>query len=205
MIRIAIQSKGRLSEASEQYLKSTGLSFRPNGRSLITPCTTPNVEILYLRSADIPEYVRRGVADYGIVGRNVLAERKLDLPILRSLNFGQCRLVIAVPKNSLIQSLCDLEGERVATSYPNLLAAYLKTQNVRAAIIPIQGSVEVTPRLNLADAICDLVQSGQTLRDNDLRPLVTVLESEAVLIGNIKTEKNVSLKATLTNVAPYAS
>ncbi|PIZ71444.1 ATP phosphoribosyltransferase [Candidatus Peregrinibacteria bacterium CG_4_10_14_0_2_um_filter_43_11] len=190
-MRIAIQNKGRLSELSIAFLRSSGLSFQPNGRSLITRCDNEDVEILYLRSADIPEYVRRGVADFGIVGRNVLEEKEIDLPILRSLDFGQCRLVIAVPQKSSIQSIQDLEGERIATSYPNTLSCYLKKQGVSASIIPLRGSVEAAPALDLADAICDLVQTGKTLKDNGLTPLVTVLESEAVLITNlhrIKTE-----------------
>ncbi len=184
MIRIAIQSKGRLSDASIEFLRSRGLKFEPNGRSLVTPCANRDVEILWLRSGDIPEYVNRGVADFGIAGANVLAEKGMELEGAEKMDFGFCKLVIAVPGDSGIHSVRDLEGERIATSYPIILSRYLQAQGIRAAIIPLRGSVEIAPRLNLADAICDLVQTGKTLSDNHLKPLVTILESQAILIKN---------------------
>ncbi len=182
MIRIAIQSKGRLSDASIQYLRSKGLTFERSGRKLIARCRNRAVQILFLRSGDIPEYVKRGVAQFGIVGQNVLQESGLDIPVVETLDFGQCRLVIAVPKRSRIKSVQDLGGERIATSYPHLLSRYLIAQGVRAAVIVLRGSVEIAPQLGLSDGICDLVQTGGTLRENNLKPLATVMESRAVLI-----------------------
>jgi len=180
--KIAVQKSGRLAEPSLHFLYSLGLKFKPNGRSLVTPCENHDIDILHLRDDDIPEYVCRSVVDFGIVGENVLYEKNAHVNILKRLGFCPCSLVIAVPKGSQIQVLEDLEGERIATSYPRLLAKFLEQRGINAAIITIRGSVEVTPTLNLADAICDITQTGRTLKDHDLIPLVTVLESQAVLI-----------------------
>lgn len=181
-LKIAVQKSGRLNQASMDFLVSCGLSFAPNGNSLIRPCENYDLDVLYLRDDDIPEYVSRGVADFGIVGENVLAEKQIKLTILKKFDFGKCKLMIAAPANSEIKELKDLEGERIATSYPKLLANYLKEKKLEAAIIPISGSVEITPDLNLADAICDIVQTGNTLTAHNLVPLFTLLESRAVLI-----------------------
>ncbi len=181
-LRIAVQSHGRLSEPSLEYLRSLGLKFKTNGRALITPCDNFSLDILHLRDDDIPEYVSREVADFGIVGENVLYEKNSRVNIIKRLGFGFCSLVIGVPDDSSIQEVADLEGERIATSYPRILSEYLKEKGVNAAIIPIEGSVEIAPSLNLADAICDLTQTGKTLKENHLVSLVTILQSQAVLI-----------------------
>ena len=183
-IQFAVQSNGRLTEPSLQYLRAAGLEFTSNGRTLITSCTNRDLNILYLRNADIPEYVSRGVADYGIVGENVLLEKGVRVTVRKKLGFGRCALVIAVPNDSLIRTVRDLDGERIATSYPRILNDFLKAQGINAAVIPIQGSVEIAPSVNLADAICDLTQSGETLRANNLRVLANIMDSEAVLISN---------------------
>lgn len=181
-LKIAVQKSGRLNQASMGFLASCGLSFAPNGNSLILPCQNFDLDVLYLRDDDIPEYVSRGVADFGIVGQNVLAEKEVNLKVLKKFDFGKCRLMIAAPASSNIKKPQDLEGERIATSYPKLLGSYLKKEGLEAAIIPISGSVEITPDLNLADAICDIVQTGNTLKAHNLVPLFTLLESQAVLI-----------------------
>lgn len=182
---IAVQKDGRLKDNSLALLESLGFCFeRENGRSLLIPCTDRDVDILYARQADIPQYVQSGVADYGIVGANILEERSYSVEKVTSLGFGVCRLVIAVPEKAEVNTVAQLEGERIATSYPNTLRAFLGQQRVEAALIEIQGAVEATPALGLADAICDLTQTGNTLRENGLRPIVTVYESEAVLIRN---------------------
>lgn len=181
-LKIAIQKKGRLNQASMEFLRSLGLRFAANGYALLTECENFDLDVLLLRDDDIPEYVSRGVVDFGILGENVLFEKQAGAQVLRRLNFGKCRLMIAVPKNSGISDLKGLEGERIATSYPRLLGEYLRRNDIDAAVIPITGSVEITPELNLADAVCDLVQTGNTLRAHDLTPLLTVLESQAVLI-----------------------
>lgn len=189
-LKIAVQKSGRLNQASMDFLASCGLQFVPNGNLLIRPCQNFNLEILYLRDDDIPEYVSRGVADFGIVGQNVLAEKGINLKILRKFEFGKCRLMIAAPAVSAIKGPKDLEGERIATSYPKLLTSYLKQQKVEAAIIPISGSVEITPDLNLADAICDIVQTGDTLKAHNLLPLFTIMESQVVLIESPVEKKD---------------
>lgn len=195
-LRIAVQSNGRLAAPSLDYLRSLGLEFETNGRALVTPCANIAMDILHLRDDDIPEYVSREVADFGIVGENVLYEKKVRAKILKKLGFGRCALVIAVPENSTLKGISDLEGERIATTYPRILSDFLREQKINAAIIPIEGSVEIAPSLNLADAICDLTQTGKTLRENKLVPILTILESQAVFIESpvAKKEKMEFLK-----------
>ncbi len=180
--KIAVQKNGRLSEPSLNFLYSLGLKFESNDRNLITPCDNYEIDILHLRDDDIPEYVCRGIVDFGIVGENVVYEKNVRVNFLKKLGFCPCWLVIAVPKGSHIRRVEDLEGERIATTYPRLLGEFLGERGINAAVITIQGSVEVTPRLNLADAICDITQTGKTLKEHDIIPLITVLESQAVLI-----------------------
>ncbi len=196
-IRIAIQSSGRLRDGSLQYLESFGLQFEFTDRSLITKAKNFDLELLSVRDDDIPQYITQGVADYGIVGENVLYEEQPNANVIEKLNFCQCSLVIAVPTESSIQSIEDLQNERIATSYPNILAKFLKDNGIKSAIIPIKGSVEITPQLNLADAICDLTQTGTTLKQNGLRILATVCESEAVLITSPINRSQTSLKQRL--------
>ncbi|OGZ96978.1 MAG: ATP phosphoribosyltransferase [Candidatus Sungbacteria bacterium RIFCSPLOWO2_02_FULL_54_10] len=181
-LRIAVQKSGRLHDESMRYLAERGLSFPPNGRSLIQSSESRDIDLLYLRDDDIPEYVARGVADLGIVGENVLAERDAKLPVVAKLGFGRCKLVIAVPKDSRAKSIAALRDLRIATSYPRLLGEYLLKEGVSAEIVTISGSAEITVELDLADAVCDITQSGKTLEAHELRPLVTVMESEAVLV-----------------------
>lgn len=183
-IRIAIQSKGRLASSSEEYLSSLGIEFESNGRNYRVNSKNLPVEIIYLRDDDIPEYVEFGVVDFGIIGENVLNEKRSKVRIVRKLGFSKCSLVIAVPEDSSIRSLKDLEGERIATSYPKILRKFLRSQGIHAVTVLLKGSVEIAPSLCLADAVFDLVQSGETLRENNLKPLFTVMESQAVLIQN---------------------
>lgn len=180
--RIAIQKSGRLYQASMDFLISCGLSFPQNGKSLILESENFDIDLLFLRDDDIPEYVKRGVADFGIVGQNILAEKGIELPVVAKLDFGRCKLIIAASKNSRIRSPKDLGGMRIATSYPKLLSDYLVREGVEASIVPISGSTEITPELDLSDAICDLVQTGATLKAHYLVPLFVVMESQAVLI-----------------------
>jgi len=180
--QIAIQKSGRLTDGSVKFLSSRGLRFQRNGRNLITPCDGAPCDVLHLRDDDIPEYVCRSVVDFGIVGENVLYERNVHVRLLKRLGFSPCSLVIAVPQDSSIKVPEDLEGERIATSHPRLLTRFLRERQINAAIITIRGAVEVTPQLNLADAVCDITQTGTTLREHALVPLTTVFESQAVLI-----------------------
>lgn len=187
-LKIAIQNKGRLKDYSLEYLRKVGLDFEVGDRQLIVSCKNMNVEILFVRYADIPVYVAQGVADYGIVGENLLYEIQCKFEMKKKLGFGPCSLVIAVPNGSKINRPESLEGERIATTYPCSLKKYLKRVGISAAIVEIRGSAEIAPQLNLADAICDLTQSGKTLRENGLRVIDKVLDSEAVLISNLKYE-----------------
>ncbi len=180
--RIAIQKSGRLYQASMDFLTARGLKFPPNGKSLIVPCENFDIDMLLLRDDDIPEYVRAGVADFGIVGENVLAEKGIELPVIEKLDFGKCKLVIAVPEESRIKTPENLQGKRIATSYPKLLSGFLKEKSVEAVVVPISGSTEITPELDLADAICDIVQTGSTLKAHDLAPICVIMESQAVLV-----------------------
>jgi ATP phosphoribosyltransferase len=160
-IRIAIQKDGRMKEESLAFLRSRGLEFeRKTDQLIIVPCQNGAVEILMVRHSDIPQYVQSGVADFGIVGENILREMKYKVMVVRKLAFGQCALVIAAPEKSNIKEVTDLEGERIATTYPNYLRQYLKQRGLHASIISIGGSVEAAPALNLADAICDLTRTG---------------------------------------------
>jgi len=182
-IRIAVQKEGRLRNPSLEYLESLGLEFsKENGRTLVVSCKNADVGILYVRHSDIPQYVQNDAADFAIVGGNVLYEKNFNIKEVANLDFGKCSLVIAVPFVSPIQKVQDLEGERIATSYPNSLRKFLHKQKINAAIIEIKGSVEVAPVLGLADAICDLTQTGNTLKANDLKSIETLLNSTALLI-----------------------
>ena len=188
--RIAVQNKGRLMNPSLDYLRRCGLEFVANGRNYIVPCGNFNMELLFVRNSDIPEYVKCGVADYGIVGENLLMEKTNRLEVVRRLEFGKCELVIAVPQNSTIDGLASLEHERIATSYPRTLKAVLKERGVSASVIEIQGSVEICPSLGLVDAIFDITQTGQTLRENGLKVIEKIADSQAVLIKNFNTNPN---------------
>ncbi len=184
MIRLAIQKSGRLSEDSLNLIRECGISFINSSLKLKTEATNFPLEILFLRDDDIPGYVADGVADIGIVGENVLVEEgKQDLQV-QKLGFSHCRLSIAVPKNAVFDDISGLEGKNIATSYPNLLQAYLSGEGVKAHIHTISGSVEIAPSIGLADAICDIVSSGSTLISNGLREVKTVFRSEAVLIAH---------------------
>lgn len=183
-IRIAIQKEGRLSEWSVELLRQMGLRFDTYKRLLISPCRNHPVDILFLRDDDIPEYVQDGVVDLGIVGDNVVREKEAKVNRLRPLGFGNCSLQIAVPENSAIKTVKSLAGRRIATTYPKTLAEYLTAQKISAEIVSITGAVEITPSLDVADAICDLVSTGTTLTTHNLVSIATVMTSEAALVGN---------------------
>ena len=182
-LRIAIQKSGRLSEGSIALLREMGLEFETYKDRLFVSARNMGVDILFLRDDDIPEYVQDGVAHLGIVGSNVLEERRPAVDQLLKLDFGFCTLKIAVPEESQIDRLQDLTGKRIATSYPEALRRFLAEQKIKATPVFLRGSVEVTPALGVAEAICDLVSTGSTLRTHGLRPIQTVFESRAVLIA----------------------
>jgi ATP phosphoribosyltransferase len=182
-LSIAIQKSGRLNEDSIQLLKDCGLRFNKADNKLKTEADNFPLTIYFLRDDDIPGYVADGVADLGIVGQNVLVESQSNCAVLSELGFGKCRLSLAVPKASGLRTLTDLNGRRIATSYPYLLGQFLKEQLIEAEIHEISGSVEIAPSIGLAHAICDLVSSGSTLISNGSEELLPIYYSQAVLIG----------------------
>ncbi|TKC08789.1 ATP phosphoribosyltransferase [Pedobacter frigoris] len=187
-LKIAIQKSGRLNEKSVEILKNCGLSFENYKSSLISTVTNFPLEILFLRDDDIPEYVQDGIADLGIVGENVIIESGSEVTYLQKLGFGKCTLKIAIPNESHITEIAQLEGKAIATSYPVILEKYLRENHVNADIRMISGSVEIGPGLGLSDAICDIVSTGGTLKSNGLKPFAEVMKSEAVLIGKEGSE-----------------
>lgn len=188
MIRLAVQKSGRLTDKSLQLLEDCGMSFNWSKDRLMLQVTNFPLEILLVRDDDIPEYVRKGICQMGVVGENVLREingdRESRVEVLRRLGFGKCRLSLALPEAQGYESLADLAGQRIATSYPRSLKNFLKENGIEADIIELSGSVEIAPALGVADAICDLVSTGTTLRTNGLREVDCLYHSESVLIRN---------------------
>lgn len=197
-LKIAVQKSGRLSEDSVNLLKTCGIKLANGLGKLKSDAQNFPLEIFFLRDDDIPEYVADAVADIGIVGENVLAETQKSCETVEKLGFGKCRLSLAVPKSFDYQSIENLGGMRIATSYPQILGDFLKSKNVAADIHTISGSVEIAPSIGLADAVCDLVSSGSTLFTNGLREVETVFESEAVLIS--RKNLDTGLQAILTKL-----
>ena len=185
-LRIAVQKSGRLTDKTITLLEGIGLKFDNYKRSLLVKCLNFDVELLLIRDDDIPEYVEDGVCDLGFVGANTVAEDEADVTILRGLEYGICRLSMAAPKDGDISSTADLEGKRIATSYPVLTRKYLEENSVNADIITLSGSVEIAPRLEIADAITDLVSTGGTLKANGLEEYETFFESETQLVQTNK-------------------
>jgi ATP phosphoribosyltransferase len=188
-LRIAIQKSGRLTDKTIDLLKGIGLRFDDYKRNLLVKCRNFDVELLLIRDDDIPEYVQDGVCDLGFVGANVTAETGANVSVLRDLDYGVCRLSLAAPKDGDIQTTQDFDGKTIATSYPKLTRNFLDKQGLDANIVTISGAVEVAPRLEVADAIVDLVSTGNTLKANGLQELDTILESETQLI---RTNKELS-------------
>ncbi len=183
-LKIAIQKSGRLSDDSIALLKECGIDMRNVKDRLRTVSENFPIEVFFLRDDDIPEYVEDGVADLGIVGQNVLAEKNRKVITVEALGFGKCRLSIALPKAFNYEGPSSLEGKRIATSYPVIVGEYLKNNNINASVHEISGSVEIAPGIGLADVIVDLVSSGGTLFMNGLKEAEVILDSQAVLISN---------------------
>jgi ATP phosphoribosyltransferase len=184
MIRIAVQSKGRLFEDTMTLLAEAGIKIPQSKRTLLVESTNYPVEILYLRDDDIPQSVATGVADLGIVGENEMVERGEPVDVVRRLGFSKCRLSLAIPKAENYTGVEWFEGKKIATSYPGILRSFLQQKNVNADVHVITGSVEISPGIGLSDAIFDIVSSGSTLVSNNLREVEVVMKSEAFLIAN---------------------
>ena len=202
MLRIAIQKSGRLYEDSIRLLKECGIELNNGNKQLKSVAFNFPVEVYFFRDDDIPQYVYDDVADIGFVGENIVLEKAKDIDLIHRLGFGRCRLSIAVPKSMTYSSLGDLQGLKIATSYPVLLQKFLSEKNIQAEIHEISGSVEIAPGIGLADAICDLVSSGSTLFTNGLREVEVVLSSEAVMCAskNLSAENAAILEKLLLRI-----
>ena len=182
-LSIAIQKSGRLSEQSLDLLKESGISLANGNRKLLSAARNFPLEAVFLRDDDIPQYVFDGVTDVGIVGENVIREKGFDLQITERLGFARCRLSIALPKSEEYKGIEDLDGKRIATSYPEILGTFLHENHLDCEIHEISGSVEIAPGIGLADAIFDIVSTGSTLISNGLKETEVVMQSEAVLVA----------------------
>jgi len=186
MLRLAVQKSGRLNEDSLKLLKDCGISIDNRKDQLKVAARNFPIEVFFLRNGDIPQYLRDGVVDLAILGENLLEEKGKDLKVVEQLGFSKCRVSIAVPKGLKFDGIEDLEGKRIATSYPNTVQNFLQQHKINAELHIINGSVEIAPNIGLSDAICDIVSSGSTLFKNNLKEVVEIARSQAVLVKGIK-------------------
>ena len=199
-LTLAMPSKGRLREPAWALLAATGVDPQePGERMLQSHCRNADIDLLFVRADDVPEYVQDGVVDCGITGLDLIGERASDVEVLLELGFGACSLQAAVPREDDAREVGDLAGRRVATAHPRITRAALAERGVSAEVVPVSGSVEIAPRLGLADAIVDLVSTGSTLRTNGLRTIGTLFESQAVLVGR-RGSTDLAARDTLTMV-----
>lgn len=202
MLRIAVQSKGRLFEDTMTLLTEAGIKVSSSKRTLLVQSSNFPIEVLYLRDDDIPQSVATGVADIGIVGQNEYEERQEDAEVIRPLGFSKCRLSLAIPKAEKYTGLKWFEGKKIATSYPGILRRFMEKNHIAADIHVITGSVEISPGIGLADGIFDIVSSGSTLVSNNLVEVEVVMQSEALLIGHkgMNAEKKAVLEELLFRI-----
>jgi ATP phosphoribosyltransferase len=182
-LRLAIPNKGRLAEPAIELLRNAGLEFEVSERRLSARVRNADIELLFVRTEDVAEYVADGLVELGLTGADLVAEHGGEVRTVLPLGFGACSLVLAVPRDAEVGASADLAGCRIATSFPRVTAAYLAAEGIEAQVVEVRGAVEVTPQLGVADAVVDLVASGSTLRMNGLRPIATLLASEAVLVA----------------------
>ena len=187
MIRLAIPNKGRLQQPTVDLMRTAGLSFETTDRVLSVIARNADIELLFVRTEDVPELVDDGVADLGITGQDLLAEHGTGLQVLAELGYGHCRLAAAVPTGSSVEGFDDFAGLRVATAHPGATARFFNERQIEVTVVPLRGSVEVATKLGVADGIVDLVSTGSTLIVNGLREVGVVLDSQAVLITSPAT------------------
>ena len=197
-LKLAIQKKGRLTEKSLLLLKNCGLDIDNYKDRLLVPARNFKLDLLFVRDDDIPEYVQDGVADIGIIGLNVYEEKNAEADIIKELGFGKCQLMIGMKEDEKLISENGLEGKTIATSYPNILEKYLTENKINSKVIQISGSVEIAPSLGVADFICDIVSTGNTMKLNKLKKAFPIFSSQSVLIANKNLSKN-EKKAELLN------
>ena len=206
MIRIAIPNKGRLYEPTISIFKDAGLpiSGGAESRKLFAKTTDPDIQILFARAADIPEYVQDGAADVGITGMDLITERGSQVETLLDLKFGKASLVLAVPEDSDFQKAQDMEGRKIATEFPEITSQYFKKLGINVEVIKVSGACEMTPHVGIADAIVDISSSGTTLMINHLKPIDTVFSSTVYLIANKESlkakDKILDIKTALESV-----
>jgi ATP phosphoribosyltransferase len=181
--RLALPSKGRLHDPVLDLVRAAGFELEGNGRALYAQCSQWDVEVLFTRAEDMPAWAGDGALEAAVAGRDQVLEGGAELEELVPLGFGRCSLQVAVPAGAGIETVAELDGGRVATSHPRITAGYFSGRGMHVETVAVRGSVELAPRLEAAEAVCDLVQSGETLLQNGLRPIATVLESEAVLVA----------------------
>lgn len=197
---IALPNKGRLKEPSLSLLNSAGIRVETETRRLISPTNKENISVLFVRAKDIPEYVYKGAADVGITGIDMVQETGVEVEILMRLGFGKARIVVAVPENSSINSIKDLQGKSIATEFKKIAEKFLMENGIRAEIVEVSGACEIAPAMGIADAIIDLTSTGETLRLNRLKIIHEIMETEAVLIANSKSLKDFNVQALKTAI-----
>ena len=200
ILRIAVPNKGRLQEPTARLLRESGLVYEPTSRTLTAPVRNAEIEILFVRAEDVCELVADGVADLGVTGLDLVAESDLALDIITELGFGHCRLVAAAPTGSRFDSIEDFDGLRVATAHPTVTGRFFSDKGIEITTIRLRGSVEVAPKLGVADVVVDLVSSGSTMLVNGLRQISTLLESEAALVSAPRASENADVRRVATMV-----
>ena len=202
MIKIGIQKSGRLNKESIDLLKKCGISIDNFNDQLKVSASNFPMDVFFLRNGDIPQYLRDGVIDMAIIGENLIYEKGNDIKIVEKLGFSRCRVSIAVPNDFKYNNIKDLEGTKIATSYPNTINKFLKKNQISAELHIISGSVEIAPNIGLSNAICDIVSSGSTLFKNNLKEVVTIINSEAVLVqtSNLSDEKTIIIEKLIFRI-----
>lgn len=202
MIKIGIQKSGRLNKESIDLLKKCGISIDNFNDQLKVSASNFPMDVFFLRNGDIPQYLRDGVIDLAIIGENLIYEKGNDIKIVEKLGFSRCRVSIAVPNDFKYNNIKDLEGTKIATSYPNTINKFLKKNQISAELHIINGSVEIAPNIGLSNAICDIVSSGSTLFKNNLKEVVTIINSEAVLVqtSNLSDEKTIIIEKLIFRI-----
>jgi ATP phosphoribosyltransferase len=198
VLRIAVPNKGRLEQPASDLLKQAGFGFERTDRSLAIPLRDAPIELLFVRAKDVGELVADGVADLGITGVDLTRESGIPLTTVTELGFGRCRLVVAVPEPSPMRDIEDLDGASIATSHPRTVATFFSDKEIDVTAVSLNGSVEVAPKLGIADAVADLVSSGSTMLINGLRPIETILESQAILVEATDTVRSPTATRVVT-------
>jgi len=189
MLRIALPSKGRIHKPALNLLERSGIELRDGGSSLIMKTKDPEVEILFARARDIPEYVQEGASDLGITGLDMVRESGARVEVLLELNFGHAEMFVAVPESSEIEKIEDLRGKKIATEFPNIVRKFFEEREIPVEIVEVSGACEMTPYIGIADAIADLSSSGTTMKIHKLRPIERIMKTTAVVIGNERSVK----------------